>query len=378
MTVETSPELAQLAEALAKAQGAIKNAAATSSNPMYASSYASLAEVWSACRVPLTINGLSVVQMPTQVLPEGRVGVTTMLLHSSGQWIRSSLAIHPERDDPQAVGSAITYARRYALAAVVGVAQGWDDDGNATRGPVPRANTVKADGTRASYDQLALLEALRERAGVVVCGDLMGECPWKTKKHSKRARGLVDAEVRCAFHADLAAFKMEDGSPVTAATYLSPEQCETLCERYRRKAESKDRRAAQGIDLAPIIGRLCDCNVPAADVCRNKRGQGAGLECTCLCHREDNIESAYGIKLHGPVDGHATMPKAEHDLSTVLRALSQSDMTEQELAAHFGKDTVAELTYGDIPDALALIGDYGTERYELTVEKLREKQGAAT
>lgn len=132
----TSAELGELAPALAKAQSAIKGAVKDSANPFFKSTYADLDSVWGACREPLTTNGLAVVQSPRAEGPV--VYVDTMLLHSSGQWIRGSLSVRAKDESPQAVGSCITYLRRYALQSFVGVAPE-DDDGEAAmeRGPEP-------------------------------------------------------------------------------------------------------------------------------------------------------------------------------------------------------------------------------------------------
>jgi hypothetical protein len=128
---EQSEQINELAGALAKAQGKITGALKDSSNPFFKSRYADLASVWDACRGPLSDNGLAVVQL-TEADDSG-VYVATTLAHSSGQWMRSRLRLTPKDGTPQGMGSAITYGRRYALAAIVGVAQ-VDDDGNAASG----------------------------------------------------------------------------------------------------------------------------------------------------------------------------------------------------------------------------------------------------
>jgi hypothetical protein len=112
-------------------EGAKKDAA----NPFFKSKYADLSSVWDACRGALTRNELAVVQTPSCVIDEAGclVNVTTMLVHSSGQWIRDMVSMKPKENSPQGVGSTITYARRYALAAIAGVAPE-DDDGNAATG----------------------------------------------------------------------------------------------------------------------------------------------------------------------------------------------------------------------------------------------------
>lgn len=126
--IEHSAELKDLAAALAKAQAKVKGAAKDSTNPHFRSKYADLESVWSACRGPLTENGLSVSQWPGR--DADGCTLTTLLLHSSGQWIKGTASTALSKNDAQGVGSALTYLRRYALAAVASVAPE-DDDGNA-------------------------------------------------------------------------------------------------------------------------------------------------------------------------------------------------------------------------------------------------------
>jgi hypothetical protein len=137
--MEMSQEIKDIAEALALAQAEIEGASKDRINPHFKSSYATLASVWDACRAPLTKNGLAVMQ---DAAADGAdVRVTTMLLHKSGQWFRGALIMRARDESPQAIGSAITYGRRYALAAMVGVAPE-DDDGNAGSGrPEPLAQS---------------------------------------------------------------------------------------------------------------------------------------------------------------------------------------------------------------------------------------------
>ena len=133
LSIAPEPPIEKLAEALAKAQAQIKGAVKSAENPYFKSKYADLSEVWEVIRKPLSDNGLSVVQLPGWDSTAGRVTLTTMLLHTSGQKISSTISMRPEKDTPQAVGSAITYARRYALAAMVGVVQEDDDGQDASR-----------------------------------------------------------------------------------------------------------------------------------------------------------------------------------------------------------------------------------------------------
>ena len=122
-----SEKIDTFAAALAKAQAEIRPAEKNATNPHFDSNYADLASVWDACRAPLTANGFSVVQ--TMEEENGRQYLETLLLHASGEWIAGRVPLILQRQDMQGIGSAITYARRYGLAAAAGVAQE-DDDGN--------------------------------------------------------------------------------------------------------------------------------------------------------------------------------------------------------------------------------------------------------
>jgi hypothetical protein len=130
---ERSDYIGKLAEALSKAQGAMEGASKSAENPFFKSKYADLASVWDACRGPLSANGLAVIQVPAAPTAPGRVAIDTILAHASGEWISGVLELTPVKSDPQSVGSAITYARRYGLQAIVGIAPE-DDDGNAASG----------------------------------------------------------------------------------------------------------------------------------------------------------------------------------------------------------------------------------------------------
>lgn len=126
-----SETIGALAAALSKAQADITGALKDSNNPFFKSKYADLASCWDACRKQLAANNLAVIQT-TEWNPNGIMLMTT-LVHESGQWIRGELPIRAKDDSPQAQGSGITYARRYALAAIVGLAQ-IDDDAEAAQG----------------------------------------------------------------------------------------------------------------------------------------------------------------------------------------------------------------------------------------------------
>lgn len=152
-TGTASPTLAKLAEALSKAQGEMEGARKGNVNPHFKNKYADLASIWDACREPLSKHGLSVVQPVTSSGPT--VTVTTILLHASGEFLSSDLTMTPQQATPQGVGSCITYARRYALAAMVGIAPE-DDDGQAASQPEkPRAVAAAPEGYQGWLDDMA-------------------------------------------------------------------------------------------------------------------------------------------------------------------------------------------------------------------------------
>jgi hypothetical protein len=128
-----SESIKELAAALAKAQAAMPAAKFDATNPFLKNKYASLGAIIEAARAPLAANGLSVVQLPTN---EGEgIGVTTILMHASGEYIESTLSLlvgdEKGKSTAQVAGSVITYLRRYALASVLGIYADEDTDGSA-------------------------------------------------------------------------------------------------------------------------------------------------------------------------------------------------------------------------------------------------------
>lgn len=135
-----SDQIGQLAEALCQAQGMMKFAKKDSSNPFFKSKYADLSSVVEAIRLPLYENGLSYAQ--TTDTDEHGVIVETVLMHKSGEWISGRLKMVPVKNDPQGIGSCITYARRYGLQSMVGIPTD-DDDGNAASHITPTAGALE-------------------------------------------------------------------------------------------------------------------------------------------------------------------------------------------------------------------------------------------
>ncbi len=143
--MRTSDSIDLLAAALAKAQGEMQPASKDSINPHFKSKYADLASAWAAAQGPLSRNGLALAQAFGRGENRDTV-IDTRLMHTSGQWIESSLTIYNDSQKPmtpQQLGSCITYYRRYSQMAILNIVPDDDDDGNlasASRDPsIPRA-----------------------------------------------------------------------------------------------------------------------------------------------------------------------------------------------------------------------------------------------
>jgi hypothetical protein len=130
--VEQNQQTKAFSEALVKAVSELSNVPKTAANPYFKSKYAPLDSIIEATRPVLARHGLAVIQEP--LFMEGTAGVETTIVHKDGGSKTSTLLLPLKDQSPQGVGSAITYARRYALAAVLGIASEDDDDGNISTG----------------------------------------------------------------------------------------------------------------------------------------------------------------------------------------------------------------------------------------------------
>ena len=126
--MKQSESITDLASALCLAQAEMGGAVKDSNNPFFKSSYADLTSVIKVMKEPFARHGLSFVQLPVTSEGGRGVGVATMLMHNSGQWIQSEYLLPLDKVTAQGAGSAITYARRYALQAMAGI-PAVDDDG---------------------------------------------------------------------------------------------------------------------------------------------------------------------------------------------------------------------------------------------------------
>jgi ERF superfamily len=204
-----SDTINDLAAALAKAQAQLKPAIKEATNPHLKSKYADLRAIWEACRDALATNGLSVVQLPSDTEEPGRVALTTVLLHTSGQYISSTFSTRLAQENAQGVGSALTYLRRYGLSSMVGIIADEDDDGHsasASQGKQQTAQTApvttepRTNGApKASEPQIKKLFAI-----------------WKGAGYEGTLKEWIKAEYEC----EIDALTMKDAS--AAIEFLQP------------------------------------------------------------------------------------------------------------------------------------------------------------
>lgn len=154
--MQKSESIKELATALNKAQAEMSGAKKGANNPFFKSKYADLNAVVDAVRIPFSENGLSYSQFP--IMEDNKVGVETILMHESGEWMSSILTLPMTKQDPQAAGSAITYARRYALQAIAGI-PAEDDDGNAASQSKPVNKDVQSIRAAIKANDLNFVQA---------------------------------------------------------------------------------------------------------------------------------------------------------------------------------------------------------------------------
>src|SRR5205085_8093826 len=137
--MEKSPSIVNLAKALKQFHASVGKITKDATNPFFNSKYATLSTILEAIKQPLLEAGLSFTQFPT-----GQNGLTTVLMHGeSGEYMQCDYFMQPVKNDPQAQGSVISYMRRYALAAVLGLNLDEDDDANhATHGAASPQDTA--------------------------------------------------------------------------------------------------------------------------------------------------------------------------------------------------------------------------------------------
>lgn len=177
--MKKSESIKNLAIALSKFQAEVENPKNTADNPFYKSKYAPLQDVLNSVRPLLSKHGLSVIQSPSG---DGEsVSIVTLLLHESGEWIEfDPLVLKAEKLTPQGAGSAITYGRRYALSAVLGISSEDDDDGNSLESPQQSKQTNMKQNKR-EEPTLATIKAKYQ----TIYGDLNNFGKWYNEQSEK-------------------------------------------------------------------------------------------------------------------------------------------------------------------------------------------------
>src|SRR5699024_6514320 len=144
-----SDSIAELSKALAKFQSEVKQPLKDKNNPFFKSKYVPLENVVEAITQEAPNHGLSFVQWALND-EQGRVGVATMLMHESGEWIEfGSVHMKADKETAQGAGALITYLKRYSLSAVFGITSDQDDDGNSASG-----NKIAKSATQAEIGNL--------------------------------------------------------------------------------------------------------------------------------------------------------------------------------------------------------------------------------
>jgi hypothetical protein len=180
-----SDNIGELAKALAAAQDEIEDAHEDATNPHFRSRYATLASVRKAIRKPLVKNGLAYSQLIED--GDGGVAITTILMHSSGQHISSTHTMPVDKRTAQAEGSAITYGRRYALSALVGIATD-DDDGNEATSNPPRVGPPSLKSSEAKAVEASPppppfeITSKGKHSGYLQAKGRTGEPPWEPRR----------------------------------------------------------------------------------------------------------------------------------------------------------------------------------------------------
>lgn len=175
-----SEQINELALAMSKAQGEMTSAQKCSKNPFFKTQYADINSVLIACRPSLSKYGVWLTQLPTKTTDNGSLELVTMLIHSSGQWLKSSMPINVKSDnkvnDLQALGGIITYLRRYAALSMVGIStEEEDDDGNSggnytSTPPPPKVEALPKPEPLITSDQIHEM------------GDLLAQCDREFEK----------------------------------------------------------------------------------------------------------------------------------------------------------------------------------------------------
>ena len=157
--MKTSESITKIASALVKAQGELNAVHKDGNNPHFRSKYATLQNIVESTRDTLRKHGLAVVQTFSET-DGSYISLNTTLLHESGEYISGTFSMRPSKVDPQGLGSATTYARRYALSAILGIVTDEDDDGNMASQPTGDRALQVNYGSHSASNELPWLNAV--------------------------------------------------------------------------------------------------------------------------------------------------------------------------------------------------------------------------
>jgi hypothetical protein len=177
-----SENIANLATALSAFQNEVKQPMKSADNPFFKSKYVPLEYVVEAINEIAHLHGLSFTQWATND-EHNRIGVSTMVMHTSGEWIEyPPIYMKSEKDTAQGAGSVITYAKRYALSAVFGITSDVDDDGNVASGnksdkagkPKVEPVDISIERLKDAYEELDRVQ-IQEKTFSAVYEDLISK-----------------------------------------------------------------------------------------------------------------------------------------------------------------------------------------------------------
>ena len=182
--MKSSEHINELAKALSVMQGRLEAAKQDKINPFHKSKYADLNSIWDCLRPHLEANGLCIVQ-DALTLPEG-VSVSTRIMHSSDQWIEFGPLIIPlANSDAQSSGAAITYAKRYGLAAALGIVSEEDDDGIKAQEGAPK-DTKTSPKQKITNDQAEILDFLKLKSLNDITTDIYDKILLSAKRNADK------------------------------------------------------------------------------------------------------------------------------------------------------------------------------------------------
>lgn len=187
-----SASIAELTKALNKVQAKIEPAAKTGYNPHFKSHYADLPALVNAGRDLLATNGLAITQL-TRVSETGEILLVTTLAHISGEWMKGEYPIRSLKGDPQSLGTAFSYARRYTYAGALGITAVEDDDGNAASGEAVNGQAAKTNGVTHS-EARAEAEAIRKGEAKYIGGSAVNHELAKIAKGERTMEGKAPSD----------------------------------------------------------------------------------------------------------------------------------------------------------------------------------------